>query len=66
MMLVERRHPEWTLSRLITARFDPKLAAEEAKELATLPALSASWREAFEKKSGRDFVENTERRLSGT
>ena len=57
MMLVERQHPEWTLKRLITARFDPELAAEEAKALATLPALSASWREAFEKKSGKGFVE---------
>nr|WP_276562463.1 MOSC domain-containing protein [Hoeflea prorocentri] len=66
MALIERKHPEWTLNRLITARFDPKLAVEEANELAALPALSSSWREAFEKKSAKGFTENTEARLSGT
>ncbi len=66
MTLLERRHPEWPLRRLINARFDPRLATALARELAGLEALSESWRSAFAKKSDRGFTENTDSRLKGT
>lgn len=61
--VIERPMPEWTLERLINARFNPRLDIETAQEICTLPALSESWREAFKKKCGRDYKEDTSRRL---
>ncbi|WP_108882314.1 MOSC domain-containing protein [Anderseniella sp. Alg231-50] len=66
MKLLDRSNPEWMLKRLITARFDPNLAVADALELSRLPALSANWRQAFEKKSQSGFTENTDSRLLGT
>ena len=63
--LVDRMHADWSLQRLIAARFDPRLETEIAAELAELPSLSQNWREAFGKKTKRGFVENTDRRLKG-
>lgn len=61
--VIERPLPEWTLERLIMARFDPRLNAEIAQEISELPALSENWREAFKKKCGRNYKEDTTRRL---
>jgi len=66
MILLDRGHPQWPLKRLIKARFDPSLAVGDALELSQLPALSASWRQAFGKKNQSDYVENTDSRLLGT
>ena len=63
--LVDRRHPDWPLVRVIHARFDPALSADQARELSNLPALSESWREAFRKKQARGFKEDTSARLTG-
>lgn len=63
--LVERQHPDWTLERLIKARFNPRLDVDEAAELAQFTVLSQSWREAFEKKRVKGFRENTDKRLIG-
>lgn len=63
--LIERTCPEWTLDRLINARFEPELGADLAKELTDLLALSENWRAAFRKKQVRDYVENTDARLKG-
>lgn len=63
--LIERTCPEWSLDRLIKARFQSELDADLAKELSDLSALSESWRGAFRKKQVRGFVENTEARLMG-
>ena len=64
--LLERSHPQWSLNRLIKARFDPNLAVGDALELSQLSALSAHWRQAFGKKSQSGYVENTDSRLLGT
>ncbi|MEH6405506.1 MAG: MOSC domain-containing protein [Sneathiella sp.] len=53
--LIERVHPDWTLDRLIKARFDKKLSSNDAKELAESMVISESWREAFGKKQARGF-----------
>lgn len=66
MSLLERSHPQWSLKRLIKARFDPNLAVGDALELSQLSALSAHWRQAFGKKSQSGYVENTDSRLLGT
>ena len=52
MRLVERPQPDWTLARVITAHFDPKLDASIASALADLPELAAAWRADFAKKAG--------------
>ncbi len=66
MQLLDRIHPQWSLTRLIKARFDPGLEVEEAMELSGLPALSDSWRRAFGNKSRAGFTENTDLRLLGS
>lgn len=48
--VIERPQPNWSLERLITARFNPQLDIKTAEEICALSALSQSWREAFEKK----------------
>lgn len=63
--LCHRPHGDWPLSRLISARFDRSLDPAEAAILAELPALSMSWREAFARKTTRDYRENTDARLKG-
>ena len=65
MKLLDRSHPQWSLKRLIKARFDPNLAVEDALGLSRLSDLSASWRRAFGKKSQSGFRENTDARLLG-
>jgi len=63
--LVERAHPDWPLERVIRARFDPSLRADQARELSDVPAMSESWRAAFRKKQARGFKEDTSARLMG-
>ena len=65
MRLIERPQPDWTLARVIAARFDPKLDPEEAAALAVLPELAEVWRAAFAKKTDPRFVEDASRRLQG-
>lgn len=65
MKLLDRSHPQWLLTRLIKARFDPNLAVGDALELSQISTLSASWRQAFGKKSQSGFAENTDSRLLG-
>lgn len=63
--VIKRPLPQWTLERLIKARFNPKLDTKTAEEICSLPALSESWKEAFLKKCSTDYVEDTKRRLRG-
>jgi MOSC domain-containing protein YiiM len=65
MRLIERTEPDWSLSKLIQARFDPKVDPLIAKELSENPLLSEAWRQSFAKKIDRSFVENTDARLKG-
>lgn len=61
---VQRRlQPEWPLSRVIAARFNPRLETDIAVKLAQIESLSASWRNAFAQKSDKNFHENTDKRL---
>lgn len=48
--VIERTLPDWTLERLITARFNPRLDTKIAEEICSLNCLSDNWREAFQKK----------------
>ena len=64
--LIERIHPEWSLERVIKARFNPRLDIKEAREIANLQALSESWQQAFRKKQSLAFKENTDSRLQGS
>lgn len=63
--LAGRPHPDWPLSRVIAARFDPRLDPAEAAAIAALPELSQSWRASFLKKTDPAFAEDTSARLSG-
>lgn len=63
--LEQRQHPDWTLQRLITARFDPRLDPAIAAELAELTLLAEGWRTAFARKVDPAYTENTDRRLKG-
>lgn len=66
VVLAGRRHPDWPLSRIIAARFDPRLDPATAAAIAALPELSQSWRKSFLKKTDPAFAEDTSARLSGT
>jgi len=63
--LIERLNPDWTLARLIKARFDPKLNAADALELSLSEVISQNWSEAFNKKQDTAFEEDTTSRLQG-
>jgi len=65
MAVIDRPYPDWTLRRVIEARFDPALAPAVTKDLSTLPVLSQNWREAFAKKA-QGFKEKTGPRLKGS
>lgn len=65
LTLEARPRPEWTLARVIAARFDPRLDKEVAAALAELPELAGVWRAAFAKKVDPDFEEDVRRRLEG-
>ena len=56
--LVDRRHDDWTLDRLVRCRFDPQLDARVAAELSGMEALSESWRTAFAKKRDRRLAQD--------
>lgn len=63
--LMERPCPDWSLQRVIEARFESDLSPDKAKALSNLSVLSESWRQAFLKKQARGFKENTDARLKG-
>ncbi len=64
--LLERLNPDWTLIRVIAARFNARLDPETAATLARLPALAEGWRESFAKKCDASYVEDTAPRLVGS
>lgn len=51
LTLKARLLPDWPLSRLIAALFNPRLSREEAAEAAELPGLAEAWRKDFLKKA---------------
>ena len=63
--LMERPQPDWPLSVVIAARFDPRLDSTLAKRLAMIGELSTSWRDGFARKSDPTYVEDTAPRLVG-
>lgn len=63
-VLSDRRQPKWSVERVTRARFDRTLEATTARELASLPELSASWRDAFSRRIAGE-VEDTSGRLDG-
>ncbi|WP_197742774.1 MOSC domain-containing protein [Lentilitoribacter sp. Alg239-R112] len=65
ILLIERPYSDWPLSRLIKERFNPKMEPAHAAELATIEALSQSWRATFIKRStDPNFKEDTSKRLN--
>jgi len=65
MRLLARPNPRWQLSDVIAARFNSGLDADIAAEIASLPALSESWRTSFIRKASKQGPEDTSLRLSG-
>ncbi|MBD8891392.1 MOSC domain-containing protein [Roseibium litorale] len=63
--LIQRNYPDWPLAKVIAARFNPALPVETAAELASMEPLAESWRTAFQRKTDRDYLENTDKRLKG-
>ncbi len=63
IILMERPNEIWTLSKLITARFNRAISPEDASALAELPQLAQGWRDVFEKKTDRSYKEDTSARL---
>jgi len=61
--LLDRPCPDWPLSSVIAARFDPKLDPGIAALLARLPQLAENWRASFAKKSDPGYEEDTSGRL---
>lgn len=65
LTLVDRPCPDWTLNKVIYARFDPKLDPGLARSLSELPELAENWRSAFAKRADKDFKEDTRARTEG-
>lgn len=63
IVLVERPRPEWPLSLVIAARFDPRPDPALARELSLVEELSSSWRDAFARKVDPEYAEDTAPRL---
>jgi MOSC domain-containing protein YiiM len=65
IVLRERPQPDWPLSLVIAARFDPRPDPALARGLSRLEELSASWRSAFARKADPEYAEDTALRLEG-
>ena len=63
--LVERPYKDWSMTRLIAARFDKKLPTKQAKALSEIEELAKSWRQYFYKRANGTFVEDQSPRLVG-
>lgn len=63
--LQDRPQPGWSLSKVIAARFNPRLDRQTATALSEIEELSASWRSGFARKSNPDYAEDTAARLVG-
>lgn len=63
LTLLERPCPDWNLKDVITARFNPRLDPDVARQLSELAELAVPWRDAFAKKIDPAFKEDTSRRL---
>ncbi len=66
LTLQARPQPAWPLNAVIAARFDPKVPAETAAQLAALPELADNWRKSFAKKADPAYREDTSARLLGS
>ncbi len=62
---IDRPQPDWSLDKIIAARFNPKLDPTIAASLSELPELADNWKDAFAKKKDKAFRENTSARTSG-
>lgn len=65
LALVERRAPDWTLTRLWRVLYRDRLNRDELAGMAALPALSESWRKLARRRLDSASVEDWTRRLSG-
>lgn len=52
LVLIERRHPDWTVARLYRSLFGPEADRVRWAALANHPALSASWRQRAKARLG--------------
>lgn len=63
-VLVERRYPQWPLSRILKCFYKTPLEKALMSELAALEVLSPSWRAAMQKRLDSGQVESWQRRLT--
>jgi MOSC domain-containing protein YiiM len=63
--LLDRPQPDWPLSAVIAARFDPALAPDTARQLTGIAEMSRSWHAAFVRKSDPAYREDTAARVLG-
>ena len=63
--LVERSQPNWTVRKVTQARLTRRITPEDAAQLADMPELAASWRQAFAKMAAGQVKEDTSKRLGG-
>jgi MOSC domain-containing protein YiiM len=62
--LLERPHPEWTLSRMLHVLFQDTLNFEALAQIAALEVLPPSWRETAARRLARREVEDWRSRLN--
>lgn len=66
LQLVERPHPEWTISLANTIMHHRKHDLEAAQSLASCPALSENWRESLSKRAATGKIADISERLVGS
>lgn len=65
LVLLERAHPAWPLSRIIAALYDRDTPPQVLVELSGLAALPSGWRDLFARRLARGQTEDWTERLSG-
>lgn len=65
LRLLERPHPEWTVSSANTIMHHHKRDLDAAQSLAFCPALSQNWRESLSKRAAIGKIADTSKRLIG-
>jgi len=65
LVLIERRFPEWTISRIWTALYVDTLNRRELEGISELGSLAMSWRDLAARRLSTNVVEDWSKRLDG-
>ena len=65
IILIERNHPEWSVSTVTRARLTRRVSRRDAETLAGLQVLAKGWRSAFACMASGENEEDTTARLLG-